>query len=745
MTETLIWQPYFSPVAIAALGVVLPGLVIFTAVRAFGEHPVLTVCMSVLRIAVIAAILILLMGPSVLRERQTAPGRQALWIMVDTSRSMLTADMDGQSRFAYAAQRWFTDETLSRLRRDYDLKFIGFDQSPRQLASEALAQAADQVVTGSTTQLAQCVLSVLGDVRDGDHPAGLLLLSDGRDSNDAPMTAPAALAMAKSVPIFTVPIGGTHYEQDVMVVPTLRQEYLLAGEQGTLSVKVVHTGSQQVTTRLHVRQADQIIHRDVAFGSERVRIFDFPVEHKDPGTYEYQVSVDPVVDEIETANNTMSVFLRVIKGRYKVLLLECQPYWDTKFLAQSLRRDPQIDLTQISQLAPQRAQKIVTRSDATEASIPASVDQWAPYDVVILGRGLEQVLSVDAAKQLVEYVSHRGGRVVFARGQAYDPDTTAGRTLGRELAVLEPVVWGRGEIYQRTVHVETIGKGNPCLALTDGSQSLEQVLAALPPLDVAPVVQQAKAASQVLATLAQPGQLARQGQPAMIAMPYGRGMVMAIVGEGLWRWNLQAQHDARLAGVFDRFWSNTVRWLAMGNGFEPDRDFSLAISRRSLQIGQALSMDMTRRFMGETQVPPQLVVVDPQGGQHELQPVRVENSSMRWTCQFEPKIKGVYMVRAAGSPTDQPLEEKFQVYDVDIERLQSAANPLAMYQLAELSGGKTLDPDQPQELMRSLNRRKTMMAVPPQPKFIWDQGWILILILGVAGLEWITRKKGGLL
>ncbi len=62
-----------------------------------------------------------------------------------------------------------------------------------------------------------------------------------------------------------------------------------------------------------------------------------PVQESEPGQYRVDLSIDAVENEAELANNQQTVFCEVMKRRIRVLVLEGQPFWDTKFLAESLR------------------------------------------------------------------------------------------------------------------------------------------------------------------------------------------------------------------------------------------------------------------------------------------------------------------------------------------------------------------------------------------------------------------------
>jgi len=131
----------------------------------------------------------------------------------------------------------------------------------------------------------------------------------------------------------------------------------------------------------------------------------------------------------------------------------------------------------------------------------------------------------------------------------------------------------------------------------------------------------------------------------------------------------------------------------------------------------------------------------------------IGNDTIRRYATTQANKPGIYTVRAKPKTSvgndDQGsvdvLEARFSVYDIDLERLESAADPGSMRMLAEQTGGEALNPYEPEALGKVLQRYLAMMTLPPQPSYIWDQGFFLFLLLLIAGFEWIARKLGGML
>jgi len=222
-------------------------------------------------------------------------------------------------------------------------------------------------------------------------------------------------------------------------------------------------------------------------------------------------------------------------------------------------------------------------------------------------------------------------------------------------------------------------------------------------------------------------------------------MVAAVLGEGLWRWRLVGRKDKELAGVFDRFWSSTVRWMVMGGEYKPGESLSLRLAQRSLEVGQTLRFDIASR----TPIDPaalRATIRTPDGKTQQMAPRPSDGSGLRFRGEFEVTDPGVHtMVLDSGDTDVPPIESRFNAFRIDMERLHSSADPAAMRTLAELSGGQVLDPARPEQLLEVLERYRASMQVPPAPQYVWDHGAFMVLLLLWAGAEWIIRKRGGLL
>ena len=438
------------------------------------------------------------------------------------------------------------------------------------------------------------------------------------------------------------------------------------------------------------------------------------------------------------------MFIDTTNSHLKVLLVEGEPYWDTKFIAHSLRKDPRLSLTQVTQVTHKRKETITTRADKNMPIVPRNMNDLRAYDVIILGKGIENVLDESVIKLLAEYVTDEGGRIIFARGRPYDPLTQEGMHAASYLSIIEPVTWKLGYNYDQSLQIEPAGKVHPSLTNATGNMSIETLQNFLPKFKVVPNISKVKAATRTLIST-RPSGLHSKGQPAIAVMPAGSGMVTSILGDGMWRWRLAGHKNHDLIGVYDRFWSSMVRWMVMGAEYKPGENVSLRLAQRSIQVGEDISFDLHCRLPIE---PDKIMasIIDPTGDEHfvALSPLSTANLRFRGTWTVENL--GVHMVKIhQAEETSPPIAAKFNAFELDLERLYSSANHAEMKQLALRTGGAPLPPDKPNQLLDLLKRYRAASIVPPQPYYLWDSGLALFLLVTWLGSEWIIRKQGGLL
>jgi hypothetical protein len=742
-----IWQPIASPLQIIAAGVVLAALTIFAYARTFTDHKITSAILLAMRLALVLGVVVLMMGPSRVPPSSDDFLRPNLAIVLDGSQSMLTEDCQNMSRMRFAKSKWLTADRLRRLNDTFDVELYLFDDQLKAISRGLLYRGDEQVASGSVTRLSESVRDAVNCMPIDAKGAAMLVISDGHDTEGAPIQPAASLAQGRDIPVFTLPLGRAAERADITVLAVAMQDYLLPNEPGAILVKVYQSGLDDAKTTLILRHGEEKHQVPIDFNNQRMVEVQVPIQEEEEGQYEYVIEVEPVGEEAEHNNNSQVVFSEVQKKRIQVLILEGQPFWDSKFLAQSLRKDERLAITQITQVSPDKRETIVTRVDGPARKLPETAEQWANFDVVILGQGLEKMLDVSAAEQLVEFVSNQGGHVIFSRGQAYDPESPEGMELAEALAPLEPVQFAPGSREKVMLAVAPAGRVGYWFSPAKLGMDIEDAWGRVQGFDWMPNVESVKPVTVVLARASITGDpLVDSSHPALVSMRQGRGGVVGMLGEGTWRWSLLAPENRDLAGFYDTFWSNMVRWLAAGGDFQPGQQVSMHLSRSSVRLNDNMEVDVVYKFAPQGGAEPVLEVTESSGETRQVALERTPGRVPRYRGTWQPVGLGVHNVKlvAPGMVPDN-IERKFNVYHFNIERLETSANPMPLQVLAEHTGARCFQPHQGEELIATLKAHRDSYQKPKELEYIWDRWSVMLLLLIWGGTEWILRRRVDLL
>lgn len=709
------------------------------------------------RIAAILVLIGILFGPSATRWISEENYRRKLVIAMDTSCSFGTRDVDGQSRFEAARKAWLDPKLINKLRERFDLRFYRYDE---QLAATGPGPLWEMTVPpGKQTYIASAVTRLLEtEFAHEAEPAGILLIGDGYETGTNEPIAAGPIARQQGVPIWTSCLGGRTQVRDVAVVTRSGQEPVFTGQTARISAKIVQSGFGSNELRVTLLREGKPVQQQQVFPAGRtISDVGFDIREDQSGLYEYEIRAEPLPGEADAGNNLRSVFVRASNEKIRVLLVEAQPYWDTKFLAQSLRADPQVELTQIVRYGhgPFHAMRVATTQPAASngdteqgVPIPRSKADLFQYDVLIFGKGLPEFLPAERLNLLKEYLDERGGGIIFARGRAYDPSTRGGAAAARALSALEPAVWGDEYVRDLELALTPEGRSHPSFQFVNG-RAPDVIVKELPGLIGAVRVRREKAAALVLARAqSRDAPLASADAPmaALAYQNYGKGRVVSVLSEGLWRWSLLPGKYRQFEKVspFDEFWRRTVRWLAGGAEFLPGQDVALTITDFPERLGEPAGIEVRTKHPPQANTPMALTVVNPDGESRPLSLDRANEGAGLFRASFEPKKAGVYRVRLT-TPEMVPHEQeaRFCVYDYSVEMIDTSADPVTMRELAEASGGRPIAATEPQRLLELLDQVHPPGRRQREVEFIWDRPWVFAMIVALLGCEWFLRRRRG--
>jgi len=770
LTPSNLYQPPFGvdlTLLLAILALLLT-VVLFVRTRGLRGLPRWRQGLLVsLRFVALAALVWALAGPQRTSGTQARPVKPALTVMMDLSTSMAQKDTraggsDLNTRWHAARTRWLDPKLLDQLAEHVDLKLHGFDRQLRPLSADGQIQP-----TGKDTHVFGSIRQVIGAGGETaanrgspttDRAKLMLILSDGHDTQR--LSDPMLVEQLRrgKWQVFAVPLGAATRLRDLHLMAHADADFLLDGQATYIHAQVHQSGFDRATSKVELFHEGRLIAtQDISFDGAPVKTVRFRIQPKArPGAsgtlHSYRIAVQPVEDESSTQNNSRWVFIQSRRDRLKIVLFEARPYWDSRFLGRVLRQDHQVNLTAVYGFGSRRVVTVSDEQAAMDSDPVAALDldhltqnQINQFDMIILGKGTEQFFGADKAHLLVDYVTRRGGTLIFARGKAFDQTSSQGAAAQKLIAPLEPIKWGIQVVADLRLKATESGQQNPVLRF-DGLENTDAVLTQLPDMIGATRIQKEKAGSIVW--LRQ--RAARDSNtPPMAAVAYqrteGGGQVLAILTDGLWRWAFLPSSLQDYDSVYQNFWARTVRWLAGGGQFLPGQSMSLQLSQLTVRPDEPVQVTVATRYVQAQRFEPKLSVIDPAGKIQHIELQRTSEQSNQYVATLAPSLSGVHQVQLeATGMTPAKITSRLAVYDRSLETVDTSARPQTLKELTDATGGRCLAPDEADHLLEYVQRLHKASA--PEPKFedAFNQTWLFAILIAALGLEWFARRRWGL-
>lgn len=750
----------FDPVGswglVGIVTVVLAGVLFAVGPDRSRVGPGRRLALVLLRLAAFLALVTCMARPTIVATKKARqPG--TVLVLADVSESMTVADgLNGQTRWQELTAALATARPAARALQaesGLDVALWLFDREAR-----AVPPVGDDPFPLGPWQAAPTAgETALGAALDdgvrattGRTVAGVIVLSDGGQHayppRDQPPQAVARRLGDAGVPLWSITFGqqrGEGQGRDAAVSNLAVSETAYLGNTIEVAGRVRLEGlaDRDVTVKLMVetaagqmREAARATVRGGREGVEEpVRLAWTPDAL---GERKVALVVEPQEGETVTTNNELSTFVEVVDGGLRVLYLEGALRVEQRFLRRVLSASPdmQVDFQWIDSSRRDRWPVDLGRTLTTD------------YDVFLIG-------DLDAAALKPEDLATIEGKVRAGAGIGFLGGLhafEAGGWASSALGALAPFVPDRlarqpfDEPIRPSLHLagplqlvpDRRFGGISILRLGQSDQETQAAWQRMPPLDGANdlgrLVPEAK-------RLANTG----DGRPLLVAREFGTGRVAAFAADSTWRWAMQGAAEQHR-----RFWRQLVLWLARQDGTEDDALW-VRLGQRRIAPGMTIGCDAGVTHPDGSAVADvelEAVAVSPDG---KLRPVRLPRRGDAFSgtlAEFTEPGDWKLVVKAVRAGRE-PLERsaRFTVVRQDLELANPRANPLLMRQLAEATTGGTRAPEELAEIFDEIRTQPAAFETLEQWSYTpWDKWPVFVVLAGLLILEWILRKRFGL-
>ena len=692
-----------------------------------------------LRFLAFLVLIIFFLGPVVI---EPSPARDAVVpILIDASRSMRLADMDGQRRIDRGVAM-VRDEIRPLLSDDFEVEVLAFSEGLTPTGTEAVR------AEGRRSDLMGALLAVQARHR-GRAVAGVVVISDGGDTGGRD----AAAALDEGAPpVYTVGMGARRLEHDREVLSVTVGEAALVESVVTLDATVVSHGFGTSPILVRVLEDGRPIQvRRVTppgDGSPGREVFQVSPKTDAATLYTVEIPSDP--SDLVPENNSRSVLVRPPGRHRRVLLIEGAPGHEHTFLKRAWLNDPGIDLDSVVRKGQNDrgettfyVQGDANRTAALSRGYPLERKALFVYDAVALGNIEADFFTPAQLAMTAEFVATRGGGLLALGARSFAEGSFAGTPLeeafpvelsdrrGLKLASM-PASSESNKLY-----LTPDGESHPVMQIGPSPAASRRRWEAAPALSASAALGGPRPGASVLAVTAAAG----GWRPLVAIQRYGSGRTMVFTGEAAWRWRMLLPSSDR---TYDMFWRQAIRWLSTATP-----DHVMVTAAGGAAAGDLVTLDVTARDEEFSHVLDASItarVTDPGGATHELHPLLAGHAGGRYTAQFRPESTGVYHVQIEaqrGSAILGSAEDWILVGGADLELADPRLNEEVLRRVTTATGGRFLDATDVGSLPRLL-RSSAAEVAPPTVRAAWHTIWAFLLVVALLSCEWTLRRRWGM-
>ncbi len=699
--------------------------------------------MAGLRVALLAVLVFCLMQPTLVLST-VVPQQNFVGVLVDDSRSMRLENEDGSVRSDFVREAFTPGESelLQQLSDRFVLRFFRFaDGASRIDALEALT------FDGTRTDLASA-LDAAREELAGVPLSGLVMVSDGADNDDRPLTEALVPLQAAGVPVFTVGVGDERIEPDIEIGRVELPRAVLAGSTLMVDVVVTQSGFGQREVPVIVEDETSIIAEEtVALGPDGepvVARVGFQLE--DAGSRRISFRIPAQEGERVDRNNRRTAWVDVRGEQEKILYLEGEPRFEVKFMRRAVAEDENLQLVVLQRTAESKFLRLsVSDSLELEFGFPTSREELYRYRGLVLGSVEASFFTFDQLQMIADFVSERGGGLLFLGGHgAFAEGGWAGTPVEEVMPVtLGERVTDEGGYFREVKAVPTpAGLAHPTVQLDAELTAVRARWDSLPPLTVVnPLFETRPGATTLL--LGRPVDGGRD-QVMLAFQRYGRGTAIALTPQDTWLWQMHA--DVSLEDrSHESFWQQMLRWLVDG---VPD-PVSVATDQERVEPGESVRLVASVAdsiFIDVNDASVLARVTSPSGNVEELPVEWTVERDGEYAVELRPTELGDYEIELEAARNGTPLGSDvvwLHAAPSDEEYFEAGRHTSLLRRIATDTGGRFYTPETVGTLPEDITISGGGVTLVEEHD-LWDMPLLFLAMLLLMGAEWGFRRVRGL-
>ncbi len=576
-------------------------------------------------------------------------------------------------------------ETLKiQLSENFDVSLFSFNEDKESM-----------IFSHPTTDIST-LLRKVDNYMEGRNLACTILLSDGIfNKGSSPVHRPYMAS------VFTVGLGDTIPPRDINLSRVRYNRVVFKDNETPIRLEISQKGYDNKEIVISLYENGQAIRNQKIRLINSIQEVEFLVKSKEEGLRRFTVATPVDAKESIKVNNRINIFMEVIDGQQKVLIVASAPHPDIKAirsaLAASSNYRTEVYIPQIHDKVPTDIYDVVIFHGAFNGHLNFQVKE---------NPGIWYILGNESAIGL----ANRGIPYLSIRQRGSQPDKVTG----------------------------AFNEGFSKFKLPKNTRIFEE----FPPLEV-PFGDYNLTGSTEVILYQQLGSVQTR-KPLWVFHDDGTQKSATLMGQNIWKWKLQESAVNETSTQFNNLVIKTIQFLSLKNDkkqFSFKSRGSTFTDREAVVFDSEVYNDIYERIYANTL---SLRITSAENENIDFEFVDSEiNSSFKI-----PTLKeGIYSYMAITQVGDKTFTDRgeFLIEKVNQEFLNLTADHNLLQVLSSRTGGEYMHLSEASQLPGKLkNRKYTSVIRSTESSYpLRSSPWILLAILVLFSSEWFLRKYWG--
>lgn len=647
-------------------------------------------------------------------------------VLADNSASMQLTDKSGDR--AAQVKKVLANPVLDDLKNKNDLKIYKFSSGLEEwnnFPKDSLN------FDGDGTDI-QTALEQLLEINADNYLKGIVLVTDGADNLGE---NPSRYTETIGIPVFPVAIGDADEPRDVLITKVFTNQITYVNNKVPLEVTVKSAGYTDNKIQVILKEDGKIIEtKNLRLGDAALeQKVEFQIIPESEGIKRYQIEIPALEGEITRLNNNKETYIKVLKNKMKLLVVNGTPSTDFAFLKRTLERDKNIELSSFTE-----------KKNGTfyEGAFPVA-SKLKKFDAIVFLNYPRRNSENDVLGRLLNTIDKENKPLLIFSGPNIDFSRL--NPLRGQLPINLPVP----QSDERNIHVALTPEGalHPVLRLDDDPAENAQLWTDLPPVFYPFLNVKMNPTGKALAEIDR----SRSGLPTSLPMQpvfavaqVASRKTAVILAHGLWRWQFLLEGLGKEDLVYSPFFNKLIRWLVTR---EENKRVRIQLEKDIFRGGEPITFKAQVYDENYRPVDDAEVKVNLKNKNDEQDLLLSAQGNGKYETTLQVLAGGDYIFTGSATRLSQTVGSdsgRFSVEPFNIEFQQTKMEEALLRRIASSSNGQYFTP-------ANFNELSQYIDFPPKRNIetreweLWNKILLMLVLILSLSIEWFIRKRKGML